>query len=104
MTSSVVDKIKLWIFPSMVSLIGIFIYAELKELKSDVKALLAQSNIDKTRIDNLERELYGDERTAQADPHKQKYPPRPLPIMLLECLPPKNETDEEEEELTNNNI
>jgi hypothetical protein len=103
MASSIIDKIKLWIFPSMVSLIGIFIYAEIKEIKSDVKALLAQSNIDKTRIDNLERELYGNKMTAQADPFKQKYPPRPIPIMQFECLPPKNETDEEEE-LTNNNI
>ena len=97
MTSTIVDKIKLWIFPSMVSLIGVFIYAEIKEIKSDVKALLAQSNIDKTRIDNLERELYSDNRTAEADPFKQKYPPRPISIMLLECLPPKNETDEEED-------
>lgn len=98
MTNNTIDKIKLWVFPSMVSLIGIFIYAEIKEIKSDVKALLAQSNIDKTRIDNLEREMYGDTKTAQADPNKQKHPPRPISIMLTECLPPKNDLDDEEEE------
>lgn len=30
----------------------------MNEIKSDVKALMAQSNIDKTRIDNLERQVY----------------------------------------------
>jgi hypothetical protein len=29
------------------------IWRDISELRSDVKALLAQSNIDKTRIDNL---------------------------------------------------
>jgi hypothetical protein len=98
MTSNTVDKIKLWVFPSLVSLRGFFIYQEMKEIKSDVKALLAQSNIDKTRIDNIERQLYGDKKTAQTDPGKQKYPPRPISIMLTECLPPKNELDDDDNE------
>lgn len=49
---------KIWVFPSLVSLLGLMIWNDVNEIKSDVKALMAQSNIDKTRIDNLEREIY----------------------------------------------
>ena len=33
------------------------IWRDISELRSDVKALLAQSNIDKTRIDNLTNDV-----------------------------------------------
>ena len=52
------QSFKVWIFPSLVSLLGLLIWNDVNEIKSDVKALMAQSNIDKTRIDNLERQLY----------------------------------------------
>lgn len=51
--SSMVTAIKLYLFPSLVSIIGLLIWRDVTELRSDVKALLVQSNIDKTRIDNL---------------------------------------------------
>ena len=64
------DKVKIWAFPVLLSVVGWFIVNTLKEIKrdlelvkQDVKTLLAQSNIDKTRIDNLERQLY-DGKTA----------------------------------------
>lgn len=67
--SSVIADIKNWLFPGIVTIIGIFagmmlkdIKDDLAEVKSDVKALMAQSNVDKTRIDNLERIVY--KRTA----------------------------------------
>ena len=53
-----VAAFKIWIFPSLVSLLGIMIWNDVNEIKADVKALMAQSNIDKTRIDNLERQLF----------------------------------------------
>ena len=49
---------KVWIFPSLVSLLGLMIWSDVNEVKADVKALMAQSNIDKTRIDNLERIVF----------------------------------------------
>lgn len=49
---------KVWIFPSLVSLVSILIWNDVNEIKADVKLLMAQSNIDKTRIDNLERQLF----------------------------------------------
>lgn len=53
------SKIKAWLFPSLVTILAALIWKDVSELKSDVKALLAQSNVDKTRIDNIEREIYG---------------------------------------------
>lgn len=50
---------KVWLFPTLVSIIGLLIWNDVTEIKSDIKSLMAQSNIDKTRIDNLERQVYG---------------------------------------------
>ena len=70
--SSVIAEIKNWLFPGIVTIIGIFagmtlkdIKDDLSEVKADVKALMAQSNVDKTRIDNLERVVY---KTATSFP------------------------------------
>lgn len=49
---------KVWIFPTLVSLVSLLIWNDVNEIKSDVKLLMAQSNIDKTRIDNLERQMF----------------------------------------------
>ena len=53
-----VESFKVWIFPSLVSILAMMIWNDVNEIKADVKALMAQSNIDKTRIDNLERQMY----------------------------------------------
>lgn len=62
---SVIADVKTWLFPIAVTVIGIFagmtlkdIKDDLAEVKADVKALMVQSSVDKTRIDNLEREVY----------------------------------------------
>jgi hypothetical protein len=53
-----VSQIKTWLFPSVITLLAGIIWNDVQEIKTDVKALMAQSNIDKTRIDNLERMIY----------------------------------------------
>ena len=53
-----ISSIKAWIFPTLVSLVSLLIWNDVNEIKTDVKSLMAQSNIDKTRIDNLERQLF----------------------------------------------
>ena len=53
-----VGTFKVWIFPGLVSILAMMIWNDVTEIKSDVKALMAQSNVDKTRIDNLERLIY----------------------------------------------
>lgn len=53
-----ISAFKVWIFPSLVSLVSLLIWNDVNEIKADVKALMAQSNIDKTRIDNIERQIF----------------------------------------------
>lgn len=60
-----VEKIKDWLFPSMVTLLSFFLWNtitdikdDISEMKKDIKTLMAQSNIDHTRIDGLERAVF----------------------------------------------
>lgn len=90
MPNSSIEKVKIWLFPTLVTVIGMFIWQEIKEIKSDVKALLAQSNIDKTRIDNIERQIFN-KSTGLIDKtqkDKQKIPPT---FHITEFLPVKEE-------------
>ena len=61
-----ITAFKVWIFPSLVSLVSLLIWNDVNEIKADVKLLMAQSNIDKTRIDNLERQLFKSASTPVA--------------------------------------
>jgi hypothetical protein len=51
------NAIKVYIFPSLLSILAMLIWRDVSELRSDVKSLLAQSNIDKTKIENLEKDV-----------------------------------------------
>lgn len=55
--SSVVNNIKLWIFPSIVTVLAMMIWRDVTELKSDVKQLLAESASNKTKVEILERQV-----------------------------------------------
>lgn len=89
--NSSITTFKTWIFPSLVSILGLMIWQDVSEIKTDVKALMAQSNIDKTRIDNLERVVYG--KTSFSIPN----PPNKLPsqVYYQEMVAIKPENDEE---------
>lgn len=65
-----VQNFKVWIFPSLVSILAMMIWNDVNEIKADVKALMAQSNIDKTRIDNLERNVYKAASTSVPQPRE----------------------------------
>jgi len=56
--SKSVDQVKAWLFPVLLTVFGAYIWQDIKEIKSDVKQLMQQSSIDKTRIDNLERQVF----------------------------------------------
>ena len=75
-------SIKVWIFPSLVSLVSLLIWSDVHEIKSDLKVLMAQSNIDKTRIDNLERVVY---KTAASFP--TNIPVKPMVFKNVATLP-----------------
>lgn len=78
---------KVWVFPSLVSIVSIMIWNDVNEIKADVKALMAQSNIDKTRIDNLERQVYG--KTASIPDPKRDH--NKLEINAVYAVLPSNE-------------
>lgn len=59
-----VAQIKAWLFPSLITILAGIIWNDVQEIKGDVKSLMAQSNIDKTRIDNLERVIYESKPTS----------------------------------------
>lgn len=55
--SRATDQVKVWLFPTLVAILSTIIWSDVRDIKSDVKALMAQSNIDKTRIDNIEKQM-----------------------------------------------
>ena len=55
------EKFKLWIFPSLASFVGLLILSIASEIRTDMKFLMTQTITDHTRIDNLERVVYGKE-------------------------------------------
>ena len=90
-----IQTIKVWIFPTLLSILAMMIWNDVNEIKADVKALMAQSNIDKTRIDNLERIIY--KKTASLP---IKKPNKELVFESFAILPNvrktiKNEKNEE---------
>lgn len=82
-----ISAFKIWIFPSLVSIVSLLIWNDVNEIKADVKALMAQSNIDKTRIDNLERQVF---KTASI-PGKSED--QTFTYMQTYAVLPKDETD-----------
>jgi hypothetical protein len=55
--NSVGNAIKLYLFPVLVTILATLIWRDVTEMRSDVKMLLAQSNVDKTDIQNLKRDV-----------------------------------------------
>lgn len=78
MEDSMYNQFKSWIFPGLVSVMGMMIWNDVTEIKKDVKALMLQSSVDKTRIDNLEREVYKKSTT-----YKSPFPPVDFPKEVL---------------------
>lgn len=80
----ITNAFKVWIFPSLASAMALLIWNDVNEIKSDVKQLMAQSNVDKTRIDNLERVVY---KTAASFP--TNIPATPVVLDHVAILPNK---------------
>ena len=55
--NSLGNAIKLYLFPVLVTILATMIWRDVTEMRTDVKMLLAQSNIDKTDIQNLKRDI-----------------------------------------------
>jgi hypothetical protein len=55
--SSMANAIKIYFFPSLVTVLAMMIWRDVTEMRSDVKMLLGQSNIDKTEIQQLKKQV-----------------------------------------------
>ena len=76
--SSVINGIKLWAFPSLVTILAMMIWRDVTELKSDVKQLLAESNSNKAKVENLERQVQQLNQTVFKIPRTAGNSPRPI--------------------------
>ena len=56
-TTNIIDKIKIWASPAIISILGMVIWADLQEMKRDVKRLLEVSSSQQARIESLERDM-----------------------------------------------
>lgn len=52
-----INIVKAWVFPIVLGVLAWIIKTDISEMKSDIKILLAQSNIDKTKIEHLESDV-----------------------------------------------
>jgi hypothetical protein len=85
------NNLKSYLFPAVVSVLGMMIWNDVNEIKADVKALIAQTNIDKTRIDNLEREVY---KTSRYDsPFPFDNPPKETNLQPVAIINKDDEDD-----------
>ena len=73
-SSPAIEAFKVWVFPSLVSILAMMIWNDVNEIKADVKQLMTQSSIDMTRIDNLERQVYGRSASSPDLPFREKEP------------------------------
>lgn len=55
----VISAFSTWAFPAVLSFLMMIMYNDVKEMKTDIKALLEQSAGDKVKIDYLQREIEG---------------------------------------------
>lgn len=62
--NSVSNTLKIYVFPALVTILATLIWRDVTEMRTDIKALLAQSNIDKTDIQNLKRDVQNLEFTV----------------------------------------
>lgn len=91
--------IKSYLFPLLLSGFTIVVWTDIREIKQDVKILMAQSAIDKTRIDNLERFVYKTTPVTAQLPNPPYKDSQPLRAELVAILPENNLTIQTDETL-----
>lgn len=55
--NSMANTLKIYVFPALVTILATLIWRDVTEMRTDVKMLLAQSNVDKTKIETLEKDV-----------------------------------------------
>jgi hypothetical protein len=85
-----IEQIKAYLFPTAITILSVIIWHDVNEMKTDIKQLIVQSNVDKTRIDNLEREVYKTGLKVPTPPSKL-----PLQVDMRQVVAIKPEEDDE---------
>ena len=55
--NSVANAIKIYLFPSLVTVLAMMIWRDVTELRSDVKQLLSESASNKSKVERLEKQV-----------------------------------------------
>ena len=84
-----IEQLKAYLFPTAITIMSVMIWHDISEMKSDIKQLIVQSNVDKTRIDNLERQIYKTGLRVPTPPSKL-----PLQVDMRQVVAIKPEEDE----------
>lgn len=85
-----IGKVKEWITPSLVSIVGIMLWSQLTELRTDVKQLLITQSGNVVKIANLEQDI---------DELKTNYLSHELASLRKESEPNKVGKKEEDPEV-----
>ncbi len=57
MSEDKLSSFKAWLTPILMSILGIMIWHDLNEMKTDIKTLLAKDSANQIRIDQLEKDV-----------------------------------------------
>lgn len=55
--SKIVGAIKEFLAPILLSIVGLFIWRDISEMRADVKLLLVQQSADRVKIENMESDI-----------------------------------------------
>jgi hypothetical protein len=91
-----IEQLKAYLFPTAITIMSIMIWHDVNEMKADIKQLIVQSNVDKTRIDNLERQIYKTGLRTPTPPSKL-----PLQVDMRQVVAIRPEEDDEKYRLYN---
>lgn len=85
MPITIIDKIKIWASPAILSVLGMVIWTDLNEMKKDIKRLLEVSSSQQAKIESLEKDLSlikGNyfRRTSKETDNSDKYLPFFMPV------------------------
>jgi hypothetical protein len=55
--SKIVGAVKEFLAPILLSIVGLFIWRDISEMRADVKLLLVQQSADRVKIENMEGDI-----------------------------------------------
>jgi hypothetical protein len=55
--SKIIGTIKEFLAPILLSIVGLFIWRDISEMRADVKLLLVQQSADRVKIENMESDI-----------------------------------------------